>query len=483
MSHVASSMTDDVVDMVHSREVTPTSTATASSSYVNGESSGGTTRSGAFGGHGMMVGETSESSCGTSVGGMSSTLSTSQGEDMDKFKKRMELEQTMQTLQQRLKLASMKAENGWTDLSLNEIETKLPPPPTPPRRRGDKLTIHPPPDTITHALAPHTVPYEPPSPSRPWQLIDVLWQPLPPPRNGSPIPSSPRKRSRAETEDDEHDLHGSFSDHLRYPSSPGAYGSVPGPSQYRHSSPRSPRRPHHSHHARRASGSAHPYPPPSPLGPSTRFERRSQSTSQPIAPQSPVTYQDVNAAKALTSMFESGSPKPTPRQPSASSTGPNRTVGRHARHASLPNGSSLLPPIATDLSRPPSSSSKDTTTSPPRHSPLATSPSIIASSTNGVPAPPRKGSSDTVISETTRSVRNTTPPDAADKDAAELMMFLAHSPSPARTMRSPSRMTREGSGHNGAARVLFADMPGQEYKVERHSNLVSAPPITADSGI
>ena len=31
--------------------------------------------------------------------------------------------QAMQTLQQRLKLASVKAENGWVDMSINEIET------------------------------------------------------------------------------------------------------------------------------------------------------------------------------------------------------------------------------------------------------------------------------------------------------------------------------------------------------------------------
>ena len=77
----------------------------------------------------------------------------------------------------------------------------------------------------------------------------------------------------------------------------------------------------------------------------------------------------------------------------------------------------------------------------------------------------------------------------ADEDAAELMMFLAHSPSPAKPGRrppdSPSRLA-------AAARVLFADTPvngdgsavGKEEhgRVTRHSNLVLAEPITAGLG-
>ena len=64
-----------------------------------------------------------------------------------------------------------------------------------------------------------------------------------------------------------------------------------------------------------------------------------------------------------------------------------------------------------------------------------------------------------------------------DKNAAELMMFLAHSPSPmktpARNAVSPSRAA------GGVARVLFADR--EEGKVKEHSNLGLAPPITSES--
>ena len=359
----------------------------------------------------------------------------------------------MQTLQQRLKLASVKAEKGWTDLTLNEIETvswgdafylafsgsqhrrwvkttltTIPSQKLPPTPQRDRIPASP-----TDHLS-QSIPYEPPSPSRPWQLIDVLWQPLPPPRNGSPItsPSSPRKRSR--TDDD-----GFPDDLVRYPSPNGRHSpSVPGPSRHGH--------------ARRASGSAFLHAPLSPLGGSARWERRSQSTSQHrLSP----TSQDVSAAKALTSMFESGSPKASPR----------RTSG-HGRHASLPNGA-LLPPISTDLAR-----HRPKEISPPRLSPLGISPTFTTPSSNA-----RKRSA-----ESSKDDKDT---DDADKDAAELMMFLAHSPSPARTLhapQSPSRAHREGSAGYAspkAARVLFADGPS-DYKVERHSNLGIAPPITAD---
>ena len=329
--------------------------------------------------------------------------------------------------------------------------------------------------------------YEPPSPSRPWQLIDVLWQPLPPPRNGSPVasPSSPRKRSRDRTyEEEEGDV---FSPQSRYPlmSNGHIHPSVPGPS-----SPSTSRSPSGTH-ARRASGSAFSHPHAhSPLA-STRFERRSQSTSQHDRHPLPTTTQDVNAAKALTSMFESGSPKTKTRTPS----------GGHGRHASMPNGGSLLPPISTEVNG-------YRLSSPSRLSPLGKSPTLAAPSSNAREASDastgrskgsarrgsaRKRSSDEAMDEDsdvkTKREHQTTPPDEADKDAAELMMYLAHSPSPARTLhasQSPShRMSKsasDGAGGGGsAARVLFADT-GNDYKVERHSNLVLAPPITAEHG-
>jgi hypothetical protein len=42
-----------------------------------------------------------------------------------------------------------------------------------------------------------------------------------------------------------------------------------------------------------------------------------------------------------------------------------------------------------------------------------------------------------------------------DQQAAELMMFLAHSPSPLR----PKRNSADVPSFNGTARVLFSDMP------------------------
>lgn len=66
----------------------------------------------------------------------------------------------------------------------------------PPRRRSFKSI---PPIRVDPYSPQPTSPaaYEPPSPSRPWQLIDVLWQPLPP--SSRTPPASPRKRSRPDT--------------------------------------------------------------------------------------------------------------------------------------------------------------------------------------------------------------------------------------------------------------------------------------------
>ena len=166
----------------------------------------------------------------------------------------------------------------------------------------------------------------------------------------------------------------------------------------------------------------------------------------------------------------------------------------------MPNGGSLLPPISTELN-------EYRLSSPSRLSPLGKSPTIGPPSSNARDASDggttgttssargrrKKTSNDSM--EQDQNVNNdrrnqttttTTPPDEADKDAAELMMYLAHSPSPARTLQasqSPSRVSKsstlEGGGGGGAARVLFAD-PGNDYKVERPSKLGLAPPITAD---
>lgn len=220
------------------------------------------------------------------------------------------------------------------------------------------------------------VPYEPPSPSRPWQLIDVLWQPLPPPSKGYPAsPSSPLKRSR--NDDDE-------------PRNPHGLGTT----------------------SRRASASFHSQ---SPIDQVLRREKkRSQSHSQYSH-----SRQDVNAAQALTEMLGSASPGRRSHQPS-----------NLADHASLP-----LPPAFSNK--------------PARRALSAT------------PGPGR-------------APRTSSQPDEEDKDAAELMMFLAHSPSASR--KKPDAESSRNLG--GAARVLFADDTAA-VKVERHSNLALAPPITA----
>lgn len=212
--------------------------------------------------------------------------------------------------------------------------------------------------------------YEPPSPSRPWQLVDVLWQPLPPPSRGPLSPSSPLKRTR----DD--------------PSSPST-------------------RPIGAGHSRRASGSSHPLSPIDQM--KRREKKRSQSHS--ITRLRPTT-QDFNAAQALTEMLSgSGSPSSVP----SSSFSSSRDV--------LP-----LPPAFQHGSG-------------------------------------RRSSSAAPI--------NRKKVDEEDKNAAELMMFLAQSP-PAKT-RSGSM-----SGFGGTARVLFADeKEGPGRRIEERSNLGLAPPITA----
>ena len=222
--------------------------------------------------------------------------------------------------------------------------------------------------------------YEPPSPSRPWQLIDVLWQPLPPPSKGYPAsPSSPLKRSRTDDED-----------HSRHPNGLSAT-------------------------ARRASASFHSqYPIDQVL---RREKKRSQSHSQYTH-----SRQDVSAAQALTQMLGSASPGHQTHQSS-----------NLASHASLP-----LPP-AFDKK-------------PARRA---------------LSAAPGPG----------RVPRERVETDEEDKDAAELMMFLAHSPSA--TRRKPDGDSPRNVG--ATARVLFADDPvsASTSKVERHSNLAMAPPITA----
>ena len=273
-----------------------------------------------------------------------------------------------------------------------------------------------------------------------------MWQPLPPPShsrtpNGDGYPSapcSPLKRSRVDEDD-------------RF-------------------SP--PPKPQVNGHARRASGSAallhqscHPHAQ-SPIALIRSSEKR-RSNSQSY-PRSPPTTQDVDAAKALTSMLGSGSP------------GPAESHHRHVRRSSAQNP--LLPPLATTSSLPltlsfePPGKARAKSAAPKRPSPPNGHDVHHA---HGQPTHDHSHSH-----SHSQSPRNTAPDDA-DKDAAELMMYLAHSPSPMKKTPAPSPSRMMG----GAARVLFADGDASSggsgtregtHEVEKHSNLALAPPITAE---
>ncbi|KAL1410252.1 hypothetical protein Q8F55_004258 [Vanrija albida] len=264
-------------------------------------------------------------------------------EDMDRFLRRVEMEKKIAQLQQRLELASFKTNHGWTDMSIGEIENRLPSPRAPSR---PQLVIP----------RGHGPQYEPPSPSRPWQLADVLWQSLPQPGGNH---MSPPQRDR-------------FTHHGPTQSLP---GGLPSLASITGIAPRGPQHPNprrhrmddylsgptlspmrgpmgnggppraggsHGHQGghRRASSSVSslqflakdPYPA-SPLRPKKGTKKRSQSHSN--LRERPST-QDVDAAKALTFMLGSG------RSPVASTDRP------------LPRGDGpLLPPIQSAASLPP----------------------------------------------------------------------------------------------------------------------------------
>ncbi len=261
--------------------------------------------------------------------------------------------------------------------------------------------------------SPH-VPYEPPSPTRPWQLIDVLWQPLPPPS------------------------------HSRYPTSPVS------PNKRRAADPGEPRIVANGHGHRRASSSmsssyvyTDPYPS-SPVRELREGEKKRRSQSHSHHP-SRTTTQDVDAAKALTSMLGSTSRRSSTQAP-------------------------LLPPVATTSLPLPTS---------PHHPPRPRAYSVTASPDFPSPRPSSSRPSDlrTPSSHTRNRISSDLSEDAErgedDKTAAELMMFLAHSPSPMK------RFALSAARTSGTARVLFAD--GDEAaggKVAQHSKL-AAPPISA----
>ncbi|WWD16673.1 hypothetical protein CI109_101103 [Kwoniella shandongensis] len=369
--------------------------------------------------------------------------------DMDRLLKKVEMEKKMHALQQRLELASVKATNGWTDMTINEIENKLPP--TPLRTRKSQLTLLPASPIAPSPQPGPSIPYEPPSPSRPWQLIDVLWQPLPPPSHGRypTSPSSPKKRSRTEEHPEAPRLYLNGSGQPLTSPNQSLKGSGPG--------------------HRRASSSMSGQTldrvmqagPSSPLrygfqeGGSNGKKKRSQSQSTHQRQRRDVTTsQDVDAAKALTFMLGSGgseeggsmsrrnSQLSAPLLPSLATQ--SLPIPEAFRHDS---GSSLSPTL-----RPRALSQHSNST--PRPADLRT-PSSHARSR----LPPDSGSSNSEMDR-----------EEEDKDAAELMMFLAHSPSPMKSLRGyapgqhePGSPTRPSLG--AAARVLFADADDEKPKL------------------
>lgn len=279
------------------------------------------------------------------------------------------MKQKMSALQSRLELASIK-QSGWNGMSMQPGDTYSPlsptsatsfahrrpsssrlppirvePYPTPQSPAQTDAARMPPPATSPIASGSRTR-YEPPSPSRPWQLMDVLWQPLPPPSTAPTAAQaqllSPRKRTR----DDMH---------------------IKG-------------------HRRASSGNGMAM-----MQTKARLKDRSYSHS---------TTADVDAAKALAFMHR-------------------------------PSSSSLTVPTSPRNRR---------ATTPDRRAPRSHS------------AKPRRLSKPQQEEE--------------DRSAAELMMFLAHSPSP---LHQPSDSPRASPS---TARVLFT---GGE---ERSRSNLAAPPIT-----
>ncbi|WVR03975.1 hypothetical protein IAU60_000974 [Kwoniella sp. DSM 27419] len=416
--------------------------------------------------------------------------------DVERFLKRMDMEKKMHALQQRLELASVKATKGWKDMSIKEIESKLPP--TPSRRRGSRgshglLPASPiiaSPIRGTPSSPSPSLPYEPPSPSRPWQLIDVLWQPLPPPSHGRyPVsPSSPRKRGREDPE--------TLRAHVS------GLGSMP---------PLSPRGVRQTSGHRRASSSISAQVhererllkmggPSSPL----RFglegkKKRSTSHSTPRS-KAITTSQDVDAAKALTFMLGSGGLSED-----------DEGASRSRRDSQLSQMSAPLLPALGSRSLPiPEAFTRSGSTSPtlqPRKLGRAGSMSTPRPADLRTPSSHARA----YVAPDTSSTASEADRREEDKDAAELMMFLAHSPSPMKRFEgrapgsepsSPTAAYRPSLG--AAARVLFADdekpsasaksvtpgtsVPGADHAkgpangtVFAPSNLALAPPITPDS--
>lgn len=334
----------------------------------------------------------------------------------------------------------------------------------------------------SQASASPAIPYEPPSPSRPWQLIDVLWQPLPPPSHGMypTSPTSPMKRARTEDHPEAPRPHGGSQAYPVALSSPGSNRAV-GSGHRRASSSLSGQT---LDMRMMAAG------PSSPLRYGLEHkERKKRSHSQSIhhrnsVPTEETTSQDVDAAKALTFMLGRGS----------------EDGGSMSRQSS----SSLLPAAETGPLPLPDSFSNSAPLSP-----------ILSSRRLSQQTTPRSTVTRTPNSHARSNllrnsgVSNDDRRPEEDQDAAELMMLLAHSPSPLKSARKSAPVDNADlplpakSSFGAAARVLFAEgdkvkpplhsslgssLPSSSHGKSHsrtssysHSNLALAPPITPDS--
>ncbi|OXM75492.1 hypothetical protein C364_06903 [Cryptococcus neoformans Bt63] len=397
--------------------------------------------------------------------------------DVDKLLKKVELEKKMHQLQQRLELASVKTSNGWTDLTMKEIETKLPSTPFQSRKAHLNVNTRSP---MGNNSANPVIPYEPPSPSRPWQLIDVLWQPLPPPSHGMypTSPTSPMKRARTDDHPEAPRPNGGSHAYPVALSSPGGNRTA-GPGHRRASSSLS---------GQTLDKRMMTAGPSSPLRYGFEHkERKKRSQSQSTyyrdrVPTEETTSQDVDAAKALTSMLGGGS-----EDGGSMSRGSSNSLLPAAETNSLP----LPESFANSAPLSPTMSSRRLSQQTTPRSTVARTPSSHARSN--------------LLRNS--GVSNDDKRPEEDQNAAELMMFLAHSPSPLKSagksvpVESADLPAKPSFGT--AARVLFAEedkvkpplhftlgssLPSSSHGKSHsrtssysHSNLALAPPITPDN--
>ncbi|KLT45975.1 hypothetical protein CC85DRAFT_299150 [Cutaneotrichosporon oleaginosum] len=483
----------------------------------------------------------SGASVAPSVSATTDALADPTEDDLDRFLHRMDQEKKLAQLQQRLELASIKTNHGWADMSINEIETRLPHA----EQRRPQVVIP----------GGRGIAYEPPSPQRPWQLADSLWQNLPKPgQNGAPPPLYPvtpgyGRRPPHAMHAPSHSLPGGLPSlaSLQMPGAPPPRGPPPA-SPRRHgrmeehlSRPTAPpMRPPGYGHGRTQSHHSGKYPPGFSNGHngSSAGHRRSNSSisSMPFLGNDPYpvasrqkkvskkrsqshsnlrenpTTQDVDAARALTSMLEAGRSPNTPsherlpslgeffppphdhqrgpRLPPLQSTAsfppafhgdmhpPRQRAQSFAADPRDPRGPgrTLPPPMGPPELRAPSSHTRNRGTSMDSSAafrggfwqthnakPFGRSPRDFDREREARERDrqrererdrsERERNSER-IDERIEEVMANRPEE--DQSAVELMMFLAQSPSPARE-RAPSDTPAASFG--GTARVLFADDP------------------------